>query len=54
MYIAKILKTENDGPIKVGDVIGWAVNEKEELDGFTIPEDAKEEKKEKKEKKITK
>lgn len=34
LYLAKIIKTENDGPIKVGDIIGWGVEEESELKNF--------------------
>lgn len=46
MYIAKILKTQKDGPIEVGGVIGWAVNDEGELKGFSAPNEQKETKKE--------
>lgn len=27
MYLAKIVKTENDGMLLVGEIIGWAVED---------------------------
>lgn len=36
MFIAKIVKKPEDGMIKVGDVIGWAVEDAEELENFTL------------------